>query len=107
MLRHMAHSYWLHFWMRALLCLPCIFPPIYNAHPSPHSPISTLLIVRERELVAFALVSFVDSSFIANAVTFKATPSSKAHSPVSSFSFFLHIFGLVEQFLNEDVNLGT
>ena len=93
--------------MRASLCLLCIFPLIYNARPSPHSLISTLLIFRERELVAFAFVSFVDSLFVANAVIFKAAPSSKAHSPVSSFSFFLHIFALDEQYFSEDVNIGT
>ena len=44
MLGHVARSRWLHFWMRASLRLSHIFPPIYNAHPSSHSFISTLLI---------------------------------------------------------------
>ena len=100
-------SRWLRFWTKALLHLPRIFPPIYNALPSPHPPISTLLTFRKRELITFASVSFVDSSVVANAITLKAAPSSKALSVVSSFSFFPRIFALAEQFFSEDVNLGN
>lgn len=67
MLGHVARSRWLHFWTKTSPRLPRIFLPIYNAHPSPHSSISTLLIFQERELVAVAIA---DSSPIANAVTF-------------------------------------
>ena len=101
------HSRWLCFWTRASLRLPCILPPIYNVHPSPHPPISTLLTFRERELVAFTSVSFLDLLAVVNAVILKAAPSSKALSAVSSFSFFLCIFALAEQFFSEDVKLGN
>ena len=59
---------WPRFWTRASPRLLRIFLPIYNAHPSSYSSISTLLIFQEIELVAFA---FVDPSPVANAVTFQ------------------------------------
>ena len=117
MLGHVAHSRWLRFWTRASLHLPRIFPPIYKAHPSPHSSISTLLILeRESSLpllsstcpwLPLARPWLPSACWLTNVVTFKAVLSPKADSPVSYFSFFLCIFALVEQFFSEDINLGT
>ena len=77
------------------------------AHP-PHSLYFILADLRERKPVAFAFVNSSFTSISLFVVTFKATPPQKANSPVSSFSFFFFAFLLIaEQFLSEDVNLGT